>query len=255
MTRKCLIVLTLIALFSGPALAHPTWGVTTAMMWDWAKKEYNVDVYIKVVRWADLYVEWAIVLVQQDADGARWAKGDFVGCTWIEVCNNFEQLKVDAEVINTEEGLAQSWYVSLTESATHGDVNAPANAPANLKPFELNKTSEVVDDGVDGDGGSLVLNLTGSHGWLYLCVKATGVDPQKMAFDPAGYDATTGVNQNVKKVAEVLLTYYPNLAPTGADADFGSVGSTSGSATDLGAGAWDPDGHIPNGHPTPNQQP
>jgi len=264
MTRKCLIALTLIAVCSGPVLADPTWGVTTAMMWDWAEKSTTVDVYIKVVRWAELWVKWAVVLKQQNTNTSKYVSGDFYGGTWIEVCNNFSDLHIEADIApispvdgtgapTGEKNPVSTWFLSLTEYASMDGAAQPD--PANMPdPAGMNAwgdpdgTASVVVD-VDKTAGA-GLNLTGNHGWVWLGVLATGVDPQGMMFDPAGFDGTT--NDNVRRVGLITLTYYPNLAPTSADVDFGSVSPGTDAAGNLGAGAWDENGHIPNGHPTLN---
>jgi hypothetical protein len=243
MTRKCLIVLTLIGLLTGTVYADPGWGVTTAMYWDWAEKTHNVQVYMRMVRWADLYVEYAITIVQRtDSKTGEngWAVGDFVGCTWIEVCNNFSNLHVDAKITPVaENNVAEHWYLMLTESGYHGDSLdgfTPPATPLNPKKWDENETFEVVDDGINGDNNAILsgtgeLNLTHNHGWLRLCVKATGVDPQGLEFDPTNPNTT-------KHCADIVLTYYPDLPPDVADAASINIGSTDGDATELGSPNW-----------------
>lgn len=240
MIRKSLIALVILALFAGSVQAHPAWGVTTSMNWEWAKKTTYVDVHIKIVRWAELAAKWAIVLVQQDDTS-------FEGCTWVEVCNNFRNLAVEAELVNITENVAQNWYVSLIEvNSMHGDrrdgYNPEADGAIHPDPdYSGGKEARVVVD----DTGRL--NLTGYHGWLSLCVKAEGVDPQAMEYNP------DNPQDNIRKVAEVLLTYYPDLPPSNADADFGAVTDYGpGSADDLTDDDQWPGAGIPNGHPTMN---
>lgn len=268
MIKKSLIVLTILLMLGGSvAQAHPAWGVTTAMAYEWAKKQHEVQVYMKMVRWAELYVEYAITVIQQITEEPGtgidngWNVGDFVGCTWVEVCNNFYQLHVDAEIVPVpQNNVAEHWYLSLTESGYHGDRLdgfTPPATPATKKKWDEDKTFEVVDDGLDGDNNTIVdyLNLTHNHGWLYLCVKATNVDPQGLEFDPT--------NQNtIMLAATIQLTYYPELPPDVADFAHTNIGTGDPFFDDR---INDPDvywnadngggGGIPNGAGIPNQFP
>ena len=264
MIRKCLIALAILSMFTGEvAQGHPGWGVTVVTEYEWAKKQHEVQVYMQMVRWAELYVELAITMVQQGPEdvgdnGPGLAVGDFFGCTWIEVCNNFYDLMVEARIVPISGDIAENWYLSLTESGYHssdfsGDV--PPQVPATRKPWDENSTSEVVDDGEDGDNNTSVnyLNLTGNHGWLHLCVKATGVDPQRLEFDPGSLDP--------QKAADIYLTYYPATAPGLADSVNGSpdmvyddnvnVDDIYWNETDGGGGGVPTGTNVPNQFPVP----
>jgi len=248
MIKKCLIALTILLMFGGSvAQAHPAWGVTTAMAYEWAKKEHQIQVYMKMVRWAELYVEYAVVIVQQSTvdDGpAGWAIGDFWGYTWIEVCNNFTDLRVEFEIAPVVTHVAGTWSLSATASTYHGDGTQPGSPPTTLNPWAENETTMVVDHPADPGH---VLNLTGNHGWIYLCVKATDVDPQGLEFDPTG--------ETVMKAADIIVTYYPNLPPGPADflhTNYGTELPRYDDTINREDVMWDEvtggGGGIPNGH-------
>jgi hypothetical protein len=212
------------------------------MVYEWAKKQHEVDVYMRMVRWADLYVEYAITLVQQveanPSEIGGWEVGDFVDCTWIEVCNNFECLQIDAKIGDPNDpgiipDAAQHWYLCMNESASHGDgpLPEPSGPPPMVHDWEENETSIIVDDPNSSPGH--VLNLTGTHGWVLLCVKATGVDPQRLAFNPGDPDTSA-------LAARVYLTYYPALAPDVADFSSVNIGELPPEPGDLGSPYWDP---------------
>jgi len=230
MTRKCLIALAVIALLAGSVQAHPSWGVTTSMNWEWAKKAGpTIPVYMKIVRWADIYAQYPILLIQQ-------SEGYFEGCTWLQVCNNFQNLRVDAVLVDLKVVKVKEWWISLVEYPDeHAQKGATPPTATPATQYERDKTHEIVG----------APNLSSALGWLHLCVKAVGVDPQSQEFDP------DNPLENVKRVAEVELTMYPNDAPGASDAFFQDIGTALGQAADLGALDWNPvdggGGGIPNG--------
>lgn len=249
MTRKCLIALTVMALsFGSVAHAHPmwAWGVTTAVVYEWAKKECGpISVCMKVVRWADIYgCCRCLVLKQQATDnGQYWKSGDFVGCLWLKVCNNFVNLRIDAELIDSGSVRVRKWYVSLVELpgvyTTKHDKNVPDNHP-NPKwnrvrdglwgelPGDLGYTDggQFWDDGAETTLLVPGVHLSDALGWLSLCARARGVDPQSAQFFPDDPMA------NVVEVATILLTFYPNDPPGDADRYLADIGSGGAYPTD-----------------------
>ena len=179
MLKRSLIALALVAFIGMPALAHPAWGYTTWMEWEWQVKTAScspIQVNLKVVRWADIYCidgDRTIDLVQVNG-------GTFEGCVDLILCNNFAPLKLMAafsKAVGT--GGSSKYYVSLVYK---GDARV----------YNENSTSLDVT----------VLHLTGAAGsTLELCVRATDVDPQYQPF---------GTNINVGTVA---LTLVPVGAP------------------------------------------
>lgn len=241
MTRKCLIALAILSMFAGSvAQADPAWGVTTAMVYEWAKKTTcPIIVYMKVVRWADIYGCRPILLIQQDKEAECWDVGDFVGCTWLKVCNNFANLRIDAVLEDMKEITIRKWYVSLFhdpawETTTRKGKNYPQ------EPFlcPWNQTRQgmwgELGGGRDGKGSrgakTTVLipgvHLSDSLAWLRLCVKAKCNDPQSAMFDP------DNPMNNVKQVAVVKLTFYPNDPPGAADQAQGAVTGDGAFPTD-----------------------
>ena len=215
MLKKCLIALAIISMLAGSvAQAHPSWGVTTAMAYDWAKKKASVDVYIKVVRWAKIYTKYAVVLTQQQ-------DGSFCGCTWIQVCCNFKNLRIDAKLVLSDtdnvNNLAEKWFLAMLYAAGEDGPLDLDNPPTGV-PCVGQQYVQVIGKGpAVVDKATMVLagpHLTGSLAYVQLCVKAMGVDPQAMEFM---CDPSLGSKANIRRVATVKLTYYPNDPPSACD--------------------------------------
>ncbi len=220
MAKKCLIALAIVSMFAGSvAQADPAWGVTTAMVYEWAKKSCEVSVYMKIVRWAQIYCCKPIFLIQmaEGNDSGLWNEGDFLGCGWVKVCNNFEHLQVDAVLTPSQDVYVQKWYLSIqeytNEHTTLFSMDTPDDHP--LPQWGSNASKNGASDSCLVD----LPNLTGALGWLSICVRAQGVDAQSAQFFP------DQPMQNIKEVAKVKLTYYPADAPGIADLWWGAVAS------------------------------
>jgi len=244
MTRKCLIALAVIALsFGSIAQAHPMWqyGVTTVIIYDWAKKTQTVDVYIKVVRWAQIYTRYAVVMTQQ-------TDGTFCGCTWVQVCVNFPNLRIDASLAldetDSQEDLADKWHLALGYFGDTGPRDPDMENAPDLPSCVAQQYTQVIGPGAITDKATMLLagpHLTGSLAYVALCVKAEGVDPQAMQFLDNDVDKA-----NIRKIGTVTLTYYPNDPPT--DSDWGtSITGIDAIPADLGDDPWNPNGPAPNG--------
>jgi hypothetical protein len=240
MTRKCLIALAVMALSVGSvAHAHEmwAWGVTTTIVYEWAKKECEpIKVYMKVVRWADLYgCHCPVILTQQvQGNGEFWDAGDFVGCKWLKVCNNFVNLRIDAELIATGKVGVKKWYVSLVELpgvfTTREDKTFPDTHPDPKWNLVRDGLWGVLpgDKGQVGDNGAKTtllvpgVHLTGALGWLSLCARAVNIDPQSAQFFP------NNPLKNIVHAATIHLTFYPNDPPGLGDFLQGAIGSDGG---------------------------
>jgi len=186
------------------------------------------------------------MLTQQESDnGLFWKAGDFVGCSWIKVCNNFVNLRVDGRLEATKlpNGdpvvKVKKWFISIvyapekgtTTLASHDVPDQHPNpkwnlvrdgiwgelpgddSPGQAGPWDYSaKTTEVVED----------VHLTGQLGWISLCARARGVDPQSAQFFPENPTA------NVVQAATIYLTYYPNDPPGPGDYAQAAVGSDGG---------------------------
>jgi hypothetical protein len=156
MLKRSLIALALVAFIGMPVMAHPAWGYTTWMSWEWQVKTAScspIQVNMKVVRWADIYCiegDRTIDLIQ--VNGAT-----FEGCVDLILCNNFAPLKLMAAFSKNEgAGANAKYYVSLVMK---GD------SPV----YNENSTSLDIT----------TLHLTGqADSTLTLCVRVDNVDPQ-----------------------------------------------------------------------------
>jgi hypothetical protein len=220
------------------------WGVTTTVVYEWAKKFCDpIKVKIKVVRWAQLYgCCKPLYLTQQASDnGELWNAGDFVGCIWLKVCNNFPNLRVDGELqAVTQTGgdpviKVKKWYLSIVYAPGKGTTTVGSKQvpdthpqpewnqategalPGGFGPWDLGaNTTELVED----------VHLTGQLGWISLCARATGVDPQSAEFFPDDPWA------NVAHAATIYLTFYPNDPPGKSDYYLHAIGPGGAYPTD-----------------------
>jgi len=219
MTRKSIIALfAVIALFAGTVQAHPPWDLQYA----W-KAAGSVDVQMYVVRWAEIYgQENGILITQQD-------NGDFIGCTCLQVCVNFNFLRINAKFEAAQlvtSGTSPSgvgfkatanagWYVSLSSpyagtSPTTTILNVGGhNAPSNDTAFDGTNCATFLSSVYEKDETSIVLAnnsvAVGSNLPLALCVKAVDIDPQSQVY-------TVGMKI---PVGTVILTMMPDVEVDG----------------------------------------
>jgi len=187
MFNKSLITFFVTIMICMPAMAvQPVidtctgWSYTVETIHHWECKPATVNpipVKMKIVMWADVY--WnqdnhCIEIVQVNGD-------TFVGCADLKICVNFAGLKIKAEFVEIQD-VAQKYYLSLvpaSESDSYGGDDGK---------------TELIVPGV---------HLTGNNLPVRLCVKATGVDPQAMAYSSG----------QLVQIGNVYLTLVPTGTP------------------------------------------
>lgn len=163
--------------------AQDSWPYTIETIFEWTPKvpvASPVPVYMKIVRWADVFYadsdKKEIELIQVEGDA-------FEGCVNLSLLVNFAGIRINAEVvdlnvINLKPG--GQWLVSLV----------PCAEPPAFSPGSTYLTVNTI-------------HLTGAEKCLTLCVRVTGVDPQSHEFTPSA----------PVEVARVNLTMYPIGTP------------------------------------------
>jgi hypothetical protein len=201
MLKKSLIALLLVAICSGPALAHVTWGygVTTTIQWKWDPKPGpEIPVKMKVVMWAKLYFRYdtdkhrdkELILKQQ-------GNGNFYDCIDMLLCCNFEGIKVSAKFVPNADGKKvvttkddKGWRISVNEGHAHdahpGGWSGWAKEPSD---------SLTVAD----------LCLTGNEKVITICVEMKDIDPQALPYQ----------NLVPVQIGTVFTTLVPTIAPPG----------------------------------------
>lgn len=185
MIKKSLIALVILTIFGGTVHADEDWGVTTAMIWEWAKKDGpTVPILMKIVRWADLY----LIEGQETLQLMQIGRHEFQACINLAVCNNFPRLQVDATLDPNElaVGPDAEWRI-LVDEGSGGTWS---------------EWGELTDSTVVED-----VHLTGNWGLLRLCVGVRNVDPQQHEFVPDQW----------VEAGLVYLTIYPADPPSAAE--------------------------------------
>jgi hypothetical protein len=184
MTKRFMAAIVIAGILGLPAMAHPEWGhssVSTHYQWEVRTAGCSpIDVRLHVVRWADVYFadndNQQIELVQIGAD-------IYAGCVDLEVCVNFEGLKIMAQY--SEDiylGADTKYFISLVPTG---------NAPI----YNEDNTSFLIS----------TMHLTGNSKPVTLCVKITGVDPATI---PIGNQAG-----QTYKVGHIDMTMVPIGSP------------------------------------------
>mgnify|MGYP001150897462 CR=1 FL=1 len=133
MYRKCLIMVGTILLCMSTLYAHPNWGVTVMNnAYDWSEKRTSVEVWIEIVEWADLSLaegESGILLLEEV--GVL----EYSGCIWLEVLNNFPDLRIVAELTPHMDA---DWSVAFNSGPGMTDITAPDPQHAIVKVDNVN---------------------------------------------------------------------------------------------------------------------
>jgi len=190
MLKRILVTLALVAFIGMPAIAHPSWGVTTweTFYYAWQVKNAScgpVQVNMHVVRWADVYFanndNQQINLVQTNSD-------TYEACLELLVYVNFSGLKIMAEYV-IDVDIADKYEVSLVPTIP------PGSPPWHNAVYNENATSLTIT----------TIHLTGNMLPVTLCIRAIGVDPQAI---PWGSHSGQTV-----QIGQVNITMVPTGAP------------------------------------------
>ena len=193
MLKKSLIALVLVALCSGPALAHVSWGYgqTTTITWEWESRPGPViDVCIKVVMWAKLYASGCLLVHQIDG-------GLFEGCKEVQLCVNFKGIEIEVQYIEITQ---VSKYHKDNNKGKYYKISIDEVGQKNYnKDWEKSPTQSIEID---------TLHLATASGGagnkkLDICLMIRDVDPQYLEY--------TG-GQAVK-IGEITTLLTPTLMP------------------------------------------
>jgi hypothetical protein len=201
MLKKSLIALLLVAICSGPALAHVTWGygVTTTIKWEWDKKPGpDIPVKMKVVMWANLYFRYnskdhkdlELILKQQ-------GNGNFYDCIDLLLCCNFEGIKVEGKFVPNADGKKvvttkdnKAFRISVKDGHAH-DAHPGGWSDWKEQPSQSLQVN--------------TLHLTGNEKVITICLEMKDVDPQALPYQ----------NLVPVQIGTVFTTLQPTLAPPG----------------------------------------
>lgn len=200
MLKKCLIALLLVS-FAAPVMADDewayTWGATTTVEWGWATKAgCEIDVVMKVVRWADLY---CCTEADETLELLQYADHAFKGCVCVKLCVNFEGIAVTAS-------FSELQGVDLTDDyAISIDLpGAPSYSGYSNNPSDTYTTSTIY--------------LSGANLVLEICLDAINVDPQALVYSANTYTP----------VGVITTTLVPTATPGGIPAGGSSSGGGGG---------------------------